>query len=75
MTGERFLKIELLNWCRNSSLPNENNAAGFPSALGSWDELDIMPFLKSAWVHFALAPLSCNNAAGFSGAIGVQEDS
>ena len=73
--GSAFLKTELLNWFCGSSLPNENNAAGFPGALGSWGELDIKLFLKSAWVGFALAPLTCNNAAGFSGAIGIREDS
>ena len=32
--GSAFLKTELLNWFPGSSLPNENNAAGFSAALG-----------------------------------------
>ena len=70
-----FLKPELLNWFPGSWPVYENIAAGFPDAPGSWDELDIEPFLKLAWVRFALAPLSCNEAAGFTGAVGIREDS
>ena len=33
--GSAFLKTELLNWFSGSSLLDENNAAGFPGALGS----------------------------------------
>ena len=50
--GSAFLKTELLNWFQGSSFPNENGAAGFPVALGSWDELDIKLFLKSALSTF-----------------------
>ena len=41
--GSAFLETELLNRSPGSSLPNENNAAGFHGALGSWDELDLKP--------------------------------
>ena len=73
--GSAFLKTELLNWFPGSSLPNEYNAAGFSGALGSWDELDVKLFPETAWVRFVLAPLSCNSAASFPGAIGIREDS
>ena len=46
--GSACLKTELLNWFSGSSLLNESNAVVFPGALGSWNELDIKLFLKSA---------------------------
>ena len=58
LTGQSF-------WEQNSWIDLQvlhfqmkTNAASFPGVLGSWDELDIKPFLESAWVRFALAPLS-----------------
>ena len=56
--GSVFLKMELLNWFLGSALPDEDIAADFPDALGSWDELDIKLFssvsLSTLCTYFSL---------------------
>ena len=75
LTDQCFLKIELLNRFPGSPFLDGNIAASFPEALGSWDEFHIKLSLLewSAWVRFALAPLSFIIAACFSGAVDTRD--
>ena len=71
--GSACLNVELLIRFPRSSLPDENIAAGFTDALGSWDEFDIK-FLFGQLEYALHLLLSCIIAAGLTGPVGIRDD-